>query len=373
MKIAIIRISRAISRLSFTLGSISLTTGLILSMAITPVLADAIDPGPPTTTLNVQPIGILGNNDCQDLISAEDFLFQFKVEDPGLFGSFPLNYNGMSGTLDIVDGSDELGQAFDFSFSGDFITVAISVKGGPDTNFYDYRPLGGAAADTYLHSQVNPQTEQFYGISHISFCIVAVLEPPTPIPTLTSTNTPTSTPTDTPTATATNTPTSTPTDTPTATVTDTPTFTPTSPTEELTPTPTQTEQPPSPIIDTPTPTAEEPQPSPEPTTTPPPPGPPPVTATSTPTEEQPQVTPESTSTQPPPTPPVVTDTSTPPPTLIPPAQPVTTPVLIPVTGIDFSGVNSQLVLLQQLLINWGLGLLGLTVVFYGITYKFNRS
>jgi hypothetical protein len=87
MKIAIIRISRAISK---------------------------------------QPIGILGNNDCQDLIPAEDFLFQFKVEEPGLFGSFPLNYNGMSGTLDIVDGSDELGQAFDFSFSGDFITAAIS-------------------------------------------------------------------------------------------------------------------------------------------------------------------------------------------------------------------------------------------------------
>jgi hypothetical protein len=357
MKIAIIKISKAISKLSFTLGSISLTAGFILSMVHTPVLADAVDPGPPTTTLNVQPIGVPGNNDCENLIPAEDFLFQFKIEEPGLFGSFPLYHDGMSGTLDVVGGSNELGQAFDFSFSGDFITAAIGVKGGPDTNYYDYRPLGGAAADTYLHSPVNPQSELFYDISHISFCIVAAPEPPTPTPTQTPTNTPTTTPTNTPTATSTY----------------TPTFTPTLPTEEPSPTPTQTEQPPSPIIDTPTPTAEEPQPSPEPTFTQPPPGPPPVTATSTPTEEQPQVTPEPTSTQPPTTPPGVTPTNTAPATLVAPTQPATTPILIPVTGVDFDGSHSELLQLQQLLINMGLGLLGLALAFYGISYKFNRT
>ncbi|MFU8772156.1 MAG: hypothetical protein ACNA8H_07025, partial [Anaerolineales bacterium] len=179
MKTTIIRTSRAMSKLSFTLGSISLMAGLILSLVHTPALADEIDPGPPTKTLNVQPIGVPGNNECQDLIPPEDFLFQFKI-DPMSFGVFPLSYDGMSGTVNITDGSDELGQAFDFSFSGDFITAAIGVKGGPDTNFYDYRPLGGAAADTYLHAPVNPSNQNFYDISHISFCISAAPEPPTP-------------------------------------------------------------------------------------------------------------------------------------------------------------------------------------------------
>jgi hypothetical protein len=370
MKIAVIRLSSAISKLSFTLGSISLIAGLILSMVHMPAYADDIIPGPPTTTLNVQPIGVSGNKECGDLLPPEDFLFQFKVDEQELFGSFQINHDGLSGTLDILDGSDELGQAFDFSFSGDFITAAIAVKGGPNSNFYDYRPLGGAAADTYLHSPLNPQTELLYGISHISFCIVAAPEPPTPTPTLTPTFTPTSTPTNTPTATQTYTPTSSPTITPTAPPTNTSTFTPTSPPEE--PIPTET-VPPAPIIDTPTPTVEEPQPSPEPTFTQPPPGPPPVTATSTPTEEPLQPTLEPTSTQPPTIPPGVTPTNTVPATLAAPTQPATTPVLIPVTGIDFDGPRSELLHLQQLLINLGVGLLGLALAFYGISYKFNRT
>jgi hypothetical protein len=364
MKISIIRISKGLSKLSFTLGSVSLIVGLILSMVHTPASADEIIPGPPTTTLNVQPIGYLGNLACEDILPPEDFLFQHKL-DPVSYGSFELSYGGLSGTLTVLDGSDELGQAFDFSFSGDFISAAISVKGGPNSNFYDYRPLGGAAADTYLHAPINPTTEKFYDLSHISFCIIEEPAEPTPTPTNTPTDTPTATdtPTDTPTAT------NTPTDTPTAT--STPTSTPTNTPTPVEPTPTDTTSP-SPIIDTPTPTEEETQPTLEPTSTQPPPGPPAVTPTYTPTEEETQPTLEPTSTQPPSTPPAATPTNTPPPTLAPPPEPATTPVLIPVTGVDFDGVNAQLDLLQQIFINLGIGLLGLATIFYGVNYKFNK-
>ncbi|MBE0409548.1 MAG: serine/threonine protein kinase, partial [Anaerolineales bacterium] len=75
----------------------------------------------------------------------------------------------------------------------------------------------------------------------------------------------------------------------------------------------------------------------------------------------------------PPTLATTTATSTIPPTLAAPTQPVTTPVLIPVTGIDFSGFDAELELLRQLLINIGIGLLGLALAFYGINYKFNRN
>jgi hypothetical protein len=393
----IIKLSRAISRLSFTMGSISLVVGLVLSAVHTPALAQEIIPGPPTKTLNVQPVGVPGNPSCADFLAPGSFLDEFKLE-PVASGTYPLEFNGLTGSVSVFKYDSAQGEAFDFLFTGDFISSAIVVKGGSNANFYDYRPFNGAGLDTFLHSPVNPSNNKFFGLSHISFCIIEAPTTPTPTFTPEPTDTPTATatftftpdPTDTPTATATFTSTPVPTDTPTATFTptftpdptDTPTFTPSPTPEDPTPTPvdpsptpedpTPTPVEPSPTPEDPTPTPVDPSPTPEeptPTNTVPP---SPIIDTPTPTEEQPQPSPEPTSTEPPPEPPAATATSTTPPTLAPPPQPATTPVLIPVTGVDFSGVNS-LVLLQQLFINLGIGLLGLALVFHGISHKLNKN
>ncbi|WP_175410655.1 hypothetical protein [Streptomyces sp. TRM64462] len=65
------------------------------------------------------------------------------------------------------------GHLLDFSFSegSTFDADAVLVKGGPNTNLYDYRPLGGIAADEELHAPLNPENDQLYDISHISFCL----------------------------------------------------------------------------------------------------------------------------------------------------------------------------------------------------------
>jgi hypothetical protein len=421
MRYKIIKLSRTISRLSFTMGSISLVVGLVLSAVHTPALAQEIIPGPPTTTLNVQPVGVPGNPFCSNVLPGGSYLFEYKHE-PVESGTFPLEHNGLTGSVSVFVYDTTEGQAFDFLFSGDFISSGIVAKGGPNANFYDYRPFNGAGLDTFLHSPVNPSNNKFYGLSHISFCIIE--SPVTPTPTFTTepTDTPTATatftftpePTDTPTATATFTFTPEPTDTPTATATftftpeptdsptatatftftpdptDTPTFTPSPTPEDPTPTPVDpspTPVEPSPTPEEPTPTPVEPSPTPEePTATPVDPSPTPeeptptntvppspIIDTPTPTEEQPQPSPEPTSTEPPPGPPAATATSTTPPTLAPPPQPATTPVLIPVTGLDLNGVNSQLLMLQQLFINLGIGLLGLALVSYGISQKLNKN
>jgi len=48
--------------------------------------------------------------------------------------------------------------------------IGVAVKGGPNTNFYDYRP-NGVTSGTGLHAPLN-LNQKFSGLSHISFCYV---------------------------------------------------------------------------------------------------------------------------------------------------------------------------------------------------------
>jgi hypothetical protein len=140
------------------------------------VEAAAVEPGSPTTTLRVQPQVVAGNPDCVDVLGADGFLFEEKLE-PVQDATILLSHEGMTGTLVV----DVTGSTFDFTFSGDFVAAAVIVKGGPNANLYDYTP-DGAAADTGLHAPVNPANGGFYGLSHISFCVAAAgeEEPPNP-------------------------------------------------------------------------------------------------------------------------------------------------------------------------------------------------
>lgn len=146
---------------------------LPVALATLPASADHVIPGPPTTTLNVQPTGVHGNPTCSDVTDAGDFLFEFKLE-PVVSGTFPLSFDGLTGsvTTDVYNTPD--GQAFDFEFTGDFVAATVVVKGGPNANLYDYIAASfapGASADTFLHAPVNPSNNRFFGLSHISFCV----------------------------------------------------------------------------------------------------------------------------------------------------------------------------------------------------------
>ena len=198
----------------------------------------------------------------------------------------------------------------------------------------------------------------------------------TSTPTFTKTYTPTNTATFTETATVTLTPTNTATFTPTPTSTFTPTFTSTfTPTNTAVVTITPQDPTPTPITPTPTftntpegPTATNTPELPTATNTPEQP-----TATNTP--EQPTSTPQeftATPQDPTPTPQSPTptgETSTPVATVPPPPVIDTPSVLIPVTGADMSPV-AKVNLVQDTMLNLGLGFLGFAFVFTGIRRKF---
>ncbi|HEU4540164.1 MAG TPA: SpaA isopeptide-forming pilin-related protein [Jiangellaceae bacterium] len=151
---------RRTKRLIFGLAAVALPAALVAL----PASADHVIPGSPSGD-GVTPTGVHGNPSCSDVLNTGDFLFEFKL-DPPQEGTFPLTFDGLSGTVtvDITDST------FDFTFTGDFVAAGVIVKGGPNANFYDYRP-NGSADDTGLHAPVNPSNGQFFGISHISFCV----------------------------------------------------------------------------------------------------------------------------------------------------------------------------------------------------------
>ena len=116
---------------------------------------------------------IAGNVTCADIFAGAQ---ELKI-DPPRDGTF--NQGAFSVTVDVrtlaADDPNHAGdqtgsQVFDFTATG-AVVFAVAVKGGPDTNLYDYRP-GSATSGTALHSPVNSNNNNFYGLSHISFCHV---------------------------------------------------------------------------------------------------------------------------------------------------------------------------------------------------------
>lgn len=137
----------------------------------------AVDtPGPPSGD-GVQPILKTGNPKCLDVMTAAQFLFERK-QDPPRDATINLTFGALSGTLVVA--VNETAQTFRFTLTGDFVAAGVIVKGGSNANFFDYRQDGNTA-DTGLHAPVNPNNDKFYGLSHISFCLIEdVPSAPTP-------------------------------------------------------------------------------------------------------------------------------------------------------------------------------------------------
>lgn len=168
------------------LSMTALGAGLAMLIAV-PALAD--HPGPASGD-GVQPEFVAENPTCGDIITGEDIV-EFKIDDPS---DDTFDQDSFSVDIDVRQTGD--GTVFDFVASGGQVLGVVS-KGGPDANFYDYRPEGNND-DTSLHSPVNHNNDTFFGLSHISFCLEEAAAPsPSPSPTETATESPTPTPTET--------------------------------------------------------------------------------------------------------------------------------------------------------------------------------
>jgi hypothetical protein len=122
-------------------------------------------PGAPSGD-GVQPVLLIGNQNCAEVVG-DALLFEYRHE-PVVDASVDLFVESeglVQGTLVI----DVHGSLFDFTIEDGDAVAAVVVKGGDNANLFDYRP-GGNLADTDLHAPVNPMNDQFYGLSHLSFC-----------------------------------------------------------------------------------------------------------------------------------------------------------------------------------------------------------
>ncbi|WP_345015600.1 hypothetical protein [Streptomyces shaanxiensis] len=164
------------SRWGMRFGGAGLAAALAVGVAGSPASAQA---GAPSAS-GVQPIEITaeqvpgGNPTFADLeeLGFGDFncAFEpFKVE-PVTAGThnFPSPING-SVTIELVNTAD--GPTFNFRINGEFATIGVIVKGGPNANFYDYRP-DGIGSDEALHAPINPMSGDYYGLSHVDFCVI---------------------------------------------------------------------------------------------------------------------------------------------------------------------------------------------------------
>ena len=179
---------------------VAATTALALAGAAPALALTEEDPGPASGN-GVEPEWVADNPTCEELTDT-DFVDEFKIE-PVESGTYdlPEDLEGEgSVTLNVHDDGD--GPLVDFTFEGDYVTATVIVKGGNNANFYDYRP-DGEDADTDLHAPVNPNNSKYYGLSHISFCLIEAGDktppPTTPPPTNGETPPPTTPPTTPPT------------------------------------------------------------------------------------------------------------------------------------------------------------------------------
>lgn len=103
-------------------------------------------------------------NECAQ---AGVYQYAYKVDDwsAGLFGLYVAAFD--DGHINNITISNNNGTTFDWTASPNPIGAVI-VKGGPVANVFYYSPQ--AASDTGLFAPINPNNNQNYGISHVTFC-----------------------------------------------------------------------------------------------------------------------------------------------------------------------------------------------------------
>lgn len=124
-----------------------LTTGILAAVLAFPWPAGAA---------SVTPIFVAGNPSCTSL----GFANGFKVDPPNA-GTYSID--GINTVTVTTDGVN-------FDWSSTLGMDAVISKGGPNSNVYVYDPPAEATSDTALHSPINPNNGQPFGLSHIEFC-----------------------------------------------------------------------------------------------------------------------------------------------------------------------------------------------------------
>lgn len=143
--------------------------GLAIAALVTGLIVGPASADHPSSA--VTPSVLAGNQSCANAIPGQ-FELERKIE-PVADGTYSFS-NDISGTITLD--VDEGAKTFDFSIEG-AVALSVLVKGGPNTNWYDYRPEG-VASDVDLHAPRQPNGN-LYGLSHVTFCLGPAAPPAT--------------------------------------------------------------------------------------------------------------------------------------------------------------------------------------------------
>lgn len=127
-------------------------SGLLVVLALAAALAFPAAASATTVT----PVFVAGNPTCAGL----GYNFGFRIDPPNA-GTYSID--GINTVTVTTDGVY-------FDWSSTLGMDAVIAKGGPNANVYVYDPPAEAASDTDLHSPINPNNGQPFGLSHIDFC-----------------------------------------------------------------------------------------------------------------------------------------------------------------------------------------------------------
>jgi hypothetical protein len=162
----------------------AVTTALAVGLAVSAL---------PAVATHVDPETVDGNPTCSGLAPEGETWLELKV-DPVEEGTFTSDDGLLEVTITITGSNDE-DEPTVFDWTSNIGVDAVFAKGGSEGgNLYLYDPE--ATEDTGLHAPVTGGSDEFAGLSHISFCYDAGDEttPPTSPPT-TETPPPTMAPT----------------------------------------------------------------------------------------------------------------------------------------------------------------------------------
>lgn len=122
----------------------------------------------PASAAQVPPRLVPGNPTCPA------GTVSFKVE-PVPSGTSTHQLPG-GGEITLFVDTTAAGQQFDFVIEDDVAARHVIAKGGPNANVYTYNAATGFAngitADDDLHAPVNPNTGDYFDLSHIDFCLI---------------------------------------------------------------------------------------------------------------------------------------------------------------------------------------------------------
>lgn len=149
--------------------TIAVALALLAVLIILGAKAGGADPLPITdpgqaSGDGVQPQLYQDNPKCSDLGNYRDVKFDFPPVAPGTKTS---GDGYLTATISNITPEDQgAGQVFDWTTNRGVDKVIV--KGGDAADAYVYDPED--RADTKLHAPVNPNTERYFGLSHIDFC-----------------------------------------------------------------------------------------------------------------------------------------------------------------------------------------------------------